>query len=312
MPRERTPSTRARHAAAARGKRRGQHDEDHQPRAERDRGRDEPVVEARAELTVHARLQRGEHADQHRAAERDPGGHAGAGHSPIMPGAGRDVAGRGYPGVCPRPRARAPSSPGFRPRFCVVVIGLVVLATFAVQGSWWAEDRPAASADQKASDGSSMLTDAGFDYVNVEGVAARADRRGRAPGRRAGHGSGRREVGRVPPPRARVMAGGEDVYVVDDVAALTAVTQNGATRLGDAHVRQPRHVVGCRRTRCRRWRRRSAGTRRRSPPRRAARRVQPQRHGRRLHRGRRSVAGRRPGDRDAVRSTAAAARPRWR
>ena len=52
----------------------------------------------------------------------------------------------------------------------VVVIGLIVLVTFAVQGSWWAEERPVASADQKASDGSSMLTDAGFDYVNVEGV----------------------------------------------------------------------------------------------------------------------------------------------
>ena len=52
----------------------------------------------------------------------------------------------------------------------VVVIGLVVLTTFAVQESWWAEESPAASADQKASDGSSMLTDAGFDYVNVEGI----------------------------------------------------------------------------------------------------------------------------------------------
>ena len=51
-----------------------------------------------------------------------------------------------------------------------VIIAAAVIAALAIQASWWTEERPVASDDQKAADGSSMLTDAGFDYVNVEGV----------------------------------------------------------------------------------------------------------------------------------------------
>ena len=111
--------------------------------------------------------------------------------------------------------------------FLLVVIGLIVLATFAVQGSWWAEDRPAASEDQKASDGSSMLTDAGFDYVNVEGVVRVRIGQGALPAEELGMASDAEKSAEFRRPVRAIMAGGDDVYVVDDVAALTAVTQGG-------------------------------------------------------------------------------------
>ena len=129
----------------------------------------------------------------------------------------------------------------------LVVIGLVVLATFAVQGSWWAEEKPAASADQKASDGSSILTDAGFDYVNVEGIVRVRIGEGALPAEELGMGANAEKSAEFRGPVRAVVAGGEDVYVVDDVGGLTAVTPERRTRIGDAHVRQPRHVVGCRR-----------------------------------------------------------------
>jgi hypothetical protein len=110
----------------------------------------------------------------------------------------------------------------------VVVIGLIVLATFAVQGSWWAEDRPAASTDQKAPDGSSMLTDAGFDYVNVEGLLRVRIGEGALPADQLGMPADGEKSAEFRRPIRAVVAGGEDVYVVDDIAALSAVTQNGA------------------------------------------------------------------------------------
>jgi len=110
----------------------------------------------------------------------------------------------------------------------VVVIGLIVAATFAVQGSWWAEEDPAASADQKAPDGSSMLTDAGFDYVNVEGIVRVRIGEGALPADQLGMRADGEKSAQFRGPVRAVVAGGEDVYVVDDVAALTAVAQGGA------------------------------------------------------------------------------------
>jgi hypothetical protein len=107
----------------------------------------------------------------------------------------------------------------------VVVIGLIVLVTFAVQGSWWAEDRPDASADQKASDGSSMLTDAGFDYVNVEGIVRVRIGEGGLPADELGMGADAEKSAEFRRPVRAVIAGRDDVYVVDDIASLTAVSQ---------------------------------------------------------------------------------------
>lgn len=109
----------------------------------------------------------------------------------------------------------------------VVVIGLIVLATFAVQGSWWAEENPAASTDQKASDGSSMLTDAGFDYVNVEGTVRVRIGEGALPAEQLGMGADTEKSAEFRRPVRAIVAGGDDVYVVDDIAGLTAVTEGG-------------------------------------------------------------------------------------
>ena len=109
----------------------------------------------------------------------------------------------------------------------VVIIGLIVLATFAVQGSWWAEDRPTASTDQKATDGSSMLTDAGFDYVNVEGLLRVRVGDGALTAQELGMPADGEKSAEFRRPVRAVVAGGEDVYVVDDIAALSAVAQDG-------------------------------------------------------------------------------------
>ncbi|MCR2762530.1 hypothetical protein NQ152_03295 [Microbacterium sp. zg.B48] len=109
----------------------------------------------------------------------------------------------------------------------VLVIGLVVVATFAVQGSWWAEENPAASSDQKAPDGSSMLTDAGFDYANVEGIVRVRIGEGALPADQLGMGADVEKSAQFRRPVRAVIAGRDDVYVIDDTAALTATTQDG-------------------------------------------------------------------------------------
>jgi hypothetical protein len=109
----------------------------------------------------------------------------------------------------------------------VVVIGLIVLATFAVQGSWWAEENPAASSDQKASDGSSMLTDAGFDYVNVEGIVRVRIGEGALPANELGMAADAEKTAEFRRPVRAIVAGRDDVYVVDDIATMTAVTRSG-------------------------------------------------------------------------------------
>lgn len=110
----------------------------------------------------------------------------------------------------------------------LVIVGVIVLATFAVQGSWWAEENPAASADQKAADGSTMLTDAGFDYVNVEGVLRVRIGDGALPAAGLGMADDAEKSAELRRPVRAVIAGGDDVYVVDDVAVVTAVTRGGA------------------------------------------------------------------------------------
>jgi hypothetical protein len=109
----------------------------------------------------------------------------------------------------------------------VVVIALVVLATFAVQGSWWAQDDPDASADQKAADGSSMLTDAGFDYVNVEGVFRMRIGEGAQSAEDLGMAADAEKSAELRRPVRAIIAGGDDVYVVDDIGTIDATTRDG-------------------------------------------------------------------------------------
>lgn len=107
----------------------------------------------------------------------------------------------------------------------LVVIAGVVVASLAIQGSWWTQENPAASEDQKAADGSSMLTDAGFDYVNVEGVVrVRVGEGGLAATALGLPADGEKSAEFRRPVRA-IIAAGEDVHVLDDIASLTATAE---------------------------------------------------------------------------------------
>lgn len=106
----------------------------------------------------------------------------------------------------------------------VLIIGGVVVASFAIQGSWWTEEAPAASEDQKASDGSSMLTDAGFDYANVEGVVRVRVGEGGLSATELGLPVDGEKTAEFRRPVRAIIAAGDAVHVLDDIAGLTATS----------------------------------------------------------------------------------------
>ncbi|MEZ3161650.1 hypothetical protein AB1K54_14065 [Microbacterium sp. BWT-B31] len=108
----------------------------------------------------------------------------------------------------------------------VIVIAGVVFTTIAVQNSWWAEEKPEASSEQKASDGSTMLTDAGFDYANVEGVVRVRMGAGGPSATDLGLPATGQKDAEFRRPVRTVVAAGDDVFVVDDVATLSASSRN--------------------------------------------------------------------------------------
>lgn len=108
-----------------------------------------------------------------------------------------------------------------------MVIAGVVVAALAIQGSWWAEEAPSASEDQKASDGSSMLTDAGFDYVNVEGVLRVRVDESALPARELGLPDDGMKSAEFRRPVRTVIAAGDEVYVIDDISGLTVTAADG-------------------------------------------------------------------------------------
>jgi hypothetical protein len=107
----------------------------------------------------------------------------------------------------------------------VLVIAGVVFASFAIQESWWTQENPAASVDQKASDGSSMLTDAGFDYANVEGVVRVRVGEGGLSATELGLPIDGEKTADFRRPLRAVIASGDAVHVLDDIAGLTATSQ---------------------------------------------------------------------------------------
>ncbi|WP_431799094.1 hypothetical protein [Microbacterium kunmingense] len=104
----------------------------------------------------------------------------------------------------------------------VLIIGAIVVGTFTVQASWWAEDDPEASSDQKAADGGSMLTDAGFDYVNVEGVLRVRVGDGALPASDLGLRANETKEAEFRRPVRALIAAGDEVHVVEDVVTATA------------------------------------------------------------------------------------------
>ncbi|WP_241245786.1 hypothetical protein [Microbacterium sp. 4R-513] len=107
----------------------------------------------------------------------------------------------------------------------LLIIGGVVFTTVAVQNSWWAEDQPVASSDQKAADGSSKLSDAGLDYVNVEGVLRVRIGERALPATEIGLGADEEKSGEFRRPVRAVVAAGDEVYVVEEVETMHAVSE---------------------------------------------------------------------------------------
>jgi len=108
-----------------------------------------------------------------------------------------------------------------------LIIAGVVVASLAIQGSWWTQDRPAASDDQRASDGSSMLTDTGFDYVNVSGLFKVRVGEGALPAADIGMPQDGEKTATFRRPVRAVIAAGEELYVLDDISGLTATSADG-------------------------------------------------------------------------------------
>lgn len=112
------------------------------------------------------------------------------------------------------------------PAILLLIIGGVVFGTIAVQNSWWAEEDPVASSDQKATDGSSKLSDAGLDYVNVEGVLRVRVGEGALPATEIGLAADEQKTGDFRRPVRAIVAAGDEVYVVDDVETMTAIARS--------------------------------------------------------------------------------------
>jgi hypothetical protein len=107
-----------------------------------------------------------------------------------------------------------------------VIIAGVVFTTIAVQNSWWTEEDPVASADQKASDGSSKLSDAGLDYVNVEGILRVRVGEGALPATEIGLSADEEKSASFRRPVRTIVAAGDETYLVDDVESMVAVAQD--------------------------------------------------------------------------------------
>jgi len=108
-----------------------------------------------------------------------------------------------------------------------IIIAGIVLASVAMERSWWTQEDPPASADQKASDGSSMLTDAGFDYVNVEGVVRVRVGEGGLSAAELGLPEDGEKTAEFRRPVRALVAAGDEVHVLDDISGLTAVAEDG-------------------------------------------------------------------------------------
>lgn len=109
----------------------------------------------------------------------------------------------------------------------LLIIGGVIFGTIAVQNSWWAEEAPVASSDQKATDGSSKLSDAGLDYVNVEGVLRVRVGEGALPVTEVGLSADEEKKAEFRRPVRTIVAAGDEVYVVEDVETMTAIAKDG-------------------------------------------------------------------------------------
>jgi len=117
----------------------------------------------------------------------------------------------------------------------ILIIAGVVFATVAVENSWWAQEAPVGSEDQTATDGGSKLSDAGLDYVNVDGVLRVRVGDGALPATELGLGADEEKSATFRRPVRAVVAAEDQVFVVDDVESMVAIAHDdelSSLRLG--------------------------------------------------------------------------------
>jgi hypothetical protein len=112
----------------------------------------------------------------------------------------------------------------------VLLIGGIVFTTIAVENSWWTEERPVASADQRAPDGGSRFSDAGLDYVNVDGVLRVRVGEGSLPAADVGLGDDEQKTATLRRPVRAIVAVGEETFVLRDIEWVEATAAAGALR----------------------------------------------------------------------------------
>lgn len=114
----------------------------------------------------------------------------------------------------------------------VLIIGAIVLGSFAMQQSWWVQPDRAPSDDQRATDGGSLFSDAGLDYVNVDGTLRVRLGDGGLPASQLGlSADGDRDATLRRPVRAVVATGDEvrTLYGIENLRVATAA--DGVTEL---------------------------------------------------------------------------------
>ncbi len=118
------------------------------------------------------------------------------------------------------------------PLVLVVVVAGMGIATVAVHNSWWVDpDRPASS-DQRAADGSTMLTPAGIDYARATGVLILRVGEDAVPVERlGGRPDGEQLIDADVPLQVRVLAP-DGALVLDLMDSVLVTTEQGRiTRL---------------------------------------------------------------------------------
>jgi hypothetical protein len=108
----------------------------------------------------------------------------------------------------------------------VLCAGFVVGA-LVMQNSWWLDDDRPASTDQQASDGMSMLTDAGADYLTRRGILRVKVGEKSLPAAELGlEADGERRFDLITPVQAVVLAD-DGTFYVDLVRSFTVTTSKG-------------------------------------------------------------------------------------
>ncbi|MDW4572458.1 hypothetical protein R8Z57_06645 [Microbacterium sp. M3] len=108
----------------------------------------------------------------------------------------------------------------------LICVGFVV-AALLMQNSWWIDDDRPASADQQASDGMSMLTDPGVDYLTRKGILRVRVGEDALPAAELGlEADGSRTFEPLTPVQAVVIAD-DGAFYVDLVRSFTVTTAGG-------------------------------------------------------------------------------------